>query len=196
MDRGAAAALPRHGRLRAVPVQGSAARLQRGGREARRRISSSRTALVPWRAQEIYDQLRDAFKQLADARLRARQRQAVLVGAGALRRRLVPAAARLRQLRRPADTNQQGIHSRFETELFDRYQDKLKIAPAAGASPDAREFVFAPDRQLRDVEPILAADREAVQGAVLRRRYFAKMFEKTGPIMEKRISARSPAWRR
>ena len=41
----------------------------------------------------------------------------------------------------------------------------------------------------QQVEPILAADREAVKGRTLYDDgYFAKMFEKTGPIMEKRMS--------
>ena len=88
-------------------------------------------------------------------------------------------------------TGQRGIHSRFESELFERYQDKLTLAPPPlAAVPNAREFVFA---TLTDsftfVDPILAADREATQGREFYDdAYFAKLYEKTGPIMEKRLS--------
>ena len=89
------------------------------------------------------------------------------------------------------DTGQAGIHSRFETELFDRYRDKLKIAAGPVVPiPDAREYFFT---NLTDsfafVDAILASDREAIQGRELYDdAYFAKLYEKSGPIMEKRIS--------
>jgi hypothetical protein len=56
--------------------------------------------------------------------------------------------------------------------------------------PNAREFIFA---TLTDsftfVDPILAADRQATEGRELYDdAYFAKLFEKTGPIMERRLS--------
>jgi hypothetical protein len=88
-------------------------------------------------------------------------------------------------------TNQHGIHSRFETELFDRYRERLKIAPAAAAQiPNVRDFMFTTlTDSFSHVDAILAADREAVKGRThYDDGYFAYMFEKTGPIMEKRIS--------
>ena len=89
-----------------------------------------KNGVVPWRTQEVYVQLRERVQAAADVRLRARQRQAVLGGlahyVGDSFQPFHAAANYDGQL-----TGQQGIHSRFESELFDRYQDKLKIAPAA-----------------------------------------------------------------
>jgi hypothetical protein len=149
-----------------------------------------KNGLVPWRAQEVYVRLRDAFKQLPTssfARDDIKLFSAVLSHYTGDSFQPFHAAANYDgQL-----TNQQGIHSRFESELFDRYQDKLKVAPAALTPiPDAREFIFA---TLTDsfsfVDPILAADRDAIKGRELYDdQYFATLFEKSGPIMERRLS--------
>jgi hypothetical protein len=148
---------------------------------------------VPWRTEEICTRLRDAFRHLAEPNPQPWARDDIKLFSSVMAHYVgdsyqpFHAAANFDgQL-----TNQQGIHSRFESELFDRYQDKLKIAPAPLTPiPNAREFVFS---TLTDsftyVAPILAADREAIHGrTAYDDGYFAKMFEKTGPIMEKRIS--------
>ena len=146
--------------------------------------------LVPWRADEIYAKLREAFSQLGTrdfARDNVKLFSSVLAHyVGDSFQPLHACVNYDGQL-----TNQQGIHSRFETELFELYQEKLKIAPAPVTQiPSAREFVFATlADSFQQVEPILAADREAVKGrSEYDAGYFAQMFDKTGPIMEKRIS--------
>jgi len=146
--------------------------------------------LVPWRADDIYARLREAFSQLGTrdfARDNVKLFSSVLAHyVGDSFQPLHACVNYDGQL-----TNQQGIHSRFETELFELYQEKLKIAPAPVAQiPNAREFVFATlADSFQQVEPILAADREAVKGrSDYDAGYFAQMFDKTGPIMEKRIS--------
>jgi hypothetical protein len=63
-------------------------------------------------------------------------------------------------------TNQLGVHSRWESELFDRSRARLKIVTAAPAPVrDAREFMF---KVLLDsnrlAEGVLEADRKAVVG--------------------------------
>jgi zinc dependent phospholipase C len=148
---------------------------------------------VPWRTEEMYNRLRDAFKQLAEPNPQPWARDDIKLFSAVMSHYVGDSFQPLHacvnydgQL-----TGQQGIHSRFETEMFDRYQDKLRIAPAPVTPiPNAREFVFS---TLTDtftyVDAILAADREAIQGrTVYDDGYFAKLFEKTGPIMEKRIS--------
>ena len=88
-------------------------------------------------------------------------------------------------------TNQQGIHSRFESEMFDRYEAKLRITPAPLTTiPNAREFMFATlNDSFQQVETILAADREAVKGRTeYDDAYFSVLFEKSGPVMEQRMS--------
>src|SRR4051812_311257 len=145
---------------------------------------------VPWRAEEIYNQLRDNFRQLPTApyaRDNVKLFSAVL--AHYVGDSFQPFHAAVNYDGQM--TNQQGIHSRFETELFDRYQDKLRIAPGPVtiiAEPRAYIFSTLTD-SFQLVEPILAADREAVKGRTeYDDAYFAVMFQKTGPIMEKRLS--------
>lgn len=145
---------------------------------------------LPWRAEEIANQLRDAFRQLPTApyaRDNVKLFSAVL--AHYVGDSFQPFHAAVNydgQL-----TNQQGIHARFESELFDRYQDKMRIAPGPVAPvTNTREFVFATlGDSFQLVAPILAADRDAVKGRTeYDDGYFAQMYEKTGPIMEKRVS--------
>ena len=145
---------------------------------------------VPWRAEEIYNQLRDAFKQLPTApyaRDNVKLFSAVL--AHYVGDSFQPLHACLNydgQL-----TNQQGIHSRFESELFERYETKLRINPGPVATiPNAREFVFATlGDSFQQVEAVLAADRDAVKGRTeYDDGYFSVLFEKAGPVMEQRMS--------
>jgi hypothetical protein len=63
-------------------------------------------------------------------------------------------------------TNQQGIHGRWESELFERARTRLKIAPSAPTPvKDPREFMFQvllDSNRLAD--GVLAADKKAVAG--------------------------------
>jgi hypothetical protein len=146
---------------------------------------------VPWRAEEIYVELRNAFKALETqgfARDNVKLFSSVLSHyVGDAHQPFHAVINYDGQL-----TNQRGIHSRFETELFDRYKDKLRITPGVVTPiPNAREFMFATLTDSAElVAPILAADLEAVKGRTLYDDgYFAHMYEKTGTIMERRISA-------
>jgi len=151
----------------------------------------SKNGTVPWRAEEIYGQLRDAFKQLPTApyaRDNVKLFSSVLSHYVADSHQPFHAAVNYDGQM----TNQQGIHSRFETELFDRYQDKLRFTPGPLAPiPNAREFLFTTlTDSFQLVEPILVADREAVKGRTeYDDAYFGVLFEKTGPIMERRMSS-------
>ncbi len=88
-------------------------------------------------------------------------------------------------------TNQHGIHSRFETEAVLRYQARLAIRPAPPAPvSNAIDFVF--DALLKSftlVDPILKADREAVRGREeYDDRYFDQFFGQVRPILERRLN--------
>jgi len=75
--------------------------------------------------------------------------------------------------------------------LLERNESKLRINPAPVMPiPSAREFVFeALGDSFQQVDPILAADREAIKGlTAYDDEYFARMWTKTGPIMEHRVS--------
>jgi hypothetical protein len=87
-------------------------------------------------------------------------------------------------------TGQAGVHARFESALFDRFQTRLTInppAPVAITNPrDAAFDVLLESYQL--VQPLLDADREAIAGKdTYDDDYFEKFFAKVKPMLEKRI---------
>jgi hypothetical protein len=145
---------------------------------------------VPWRAEELYGKLRDAFNQLAVndySRDNIKLFSAVLSHyVGDSFQPFHACANYDGQL-----TGQNGIHARFESDLFDRMENRLHVTPAAlQPIPNAREFVFATlTDSFKEVDAILAADKAAVQGrAAYDDGYFEVMATKTGPILEKRIN--------
>lgn len=148
----------------------------------------TKNGVLPWRTEEIYARLREAFKQTTPyARDDIKLFSAVIAHyVGDAFQPFHAAVNYDGQL-----TGQQGIHARFETELFERAVDRLRVAPdPVQPIANVREFVFA---TLTDsfsfVEPILAADRAAVQGKnEYDEAYFDALLEKTRPILEKRLS--------
>ena len=151
----------------------------------------TRNGTVPWRAEEVYGMLRNAFKELGTvgwARDNVKLFSSVLSHyVGDSHQPLHAALNYDGQM-----TNQHGIHSRFETEMFDRYRDRLKIAPAPAAPvTSVRDYMFTTlTDSFQQVEAILAADLAAVKGRTLYDDgYFAQLYQATGPIMEKRMSA-------
>jgi hypothetical protein len=142
---------------------------------------------LPWRSDEIYRKLIEAFTQKA-----AYSRENIKFFASVLGHYLgdahVPFHAALNydgQL-----TGQWGIHSRFETELFLRYRDRLKVTPGPiAAIPNGRDFVFDTlTASFPHVQPILDADKAAVQGReVYDDEYFEQFFTKVQPILERRL---------
>ncbi len=87
-------------------------------------------------------------------------------------------------------TGQLGIHSRFETAIFERFGSRLAVSPAA-PSPmkNPRDAAFdALLASYRLVQPVLEADKAAVAGKdAYDDEYFEKFFEKVKPIVERRI---------
>jgi hypothetical protein len=143
---------------------------------------------LPWRSEEIYRKLVEAFAQKTPyARENIKFFSSVIGHYGADAH--VPFHAALNydgQL-----TGQWGIHSRFESELFLRYRDRLRVAPGALLNvPDARAFIF--DTLVASfpfVQPILEADRSAVQGRDLYDdEYFERFLGKVQPILERRLA--------
>lgn len=87
-------------------------------------------------------------------------------------------------------TKQHGIHARFETELFERFQARLAIHPPPLASvSDPRQFIFdALLGSFQLVEPILQADRAAIGSRdEYDDRYFTEFLAGTRPILERRL---------
>jgi hypothetical protein len=143
---------------------------------------------LPWRAEGIYKKLVEAFAQKAPfARDNIRFFSSVLSHYTGDAH--VPFHAALNhdgQL-----TGQAGLHSRFETELFERYQRQLHLEPHPPAPiANSREFIFETlTESFRHVQPILDADAAAVAGREFYDdEYFTRFFGKVQPILERRIS--------
>ena len=143
---------------------------------------------LPWRTEEIYRKLVEAFTQKAGY-----SRENIKLFSSVIAHYVadahVPFHAALNhdgQL-----TGQWGIHSRFEAELFERYRDRLQVTPG-GVVPvgNARDLMFETlIASFPHVQPILEADRAAVDGReVYDDGYFDLFFEKTRPILERRLS--------
>lgn len=143
---------------------------------------------LPWRGEEIFKKLVEAFGQRTPyARDNIRLFASVLTHYESDAHQPFHAALNHDgQL-----TGQTGIHSRFETELFDRYLAKLQLAPAMPPPiVDSREFLFdVLTASFPYVHQILAADKAAASGREFYDdAYFHRFFASVKPILQKRLS--------
>jgi hypothetical protein len=163
----------------------------------------NKNGLLPWRAQEIQGKLVEAFTQKQFYSRDNVKLFSSIIG-HYLSDAQVPFHAALNhdgQL-----TGQWGLHSRFESELFERYRDKLQVNPSPVVQIDSvRDYAFdSLVSSFSHVQTILDADKAAVAGReTYDDAYFAMMFEKVKPILEARLasaitataSAITSAWR-
>jgi hypothetical protein len=150
-----------------------------------------KNGLLPWRIEEMHGRLVRAFGDVKAQRPFGRDNVKFLsaVMAHYVGDAHVPFHAVLNydgQL-----TNQHGLHSRFESALFERYRARLRIRPVPmRLTQTPRDFVF--DTLITSaslVDPLLAADREAIgSGEVYDRAYFERFFAKARPTVERRLS--------
>ncbi|MFL6278720.1 MAG: hypothetical protein ACJ731_01290 [Vicinamibacterales bacterium] len=143
---------------------------------------------LAWRSEEIYKKLVEAFTQKAPySRENIRLFSSVLSHYAADAHQPFHAALNYDgQL-----TGQWGVHSRFESELFDRYESKLHLSPHVPAPVgNPREFVFAAlTTSFSLVQPVLDADKAAVGNRdFYDDEYFDRFFSGVKPILEKRLS--------
>jgi hypothetical protein len=87
-------------------------------------------------------------------------------------------------------TGNHGIHSRFERDLFERFQSRLTVNPAPPAPilnvRDAAFDMLLAGYQL--VDPLLQADRDAVNGKdAYDDAYFEAFFARVRPVLERRL---------
>jgi hypothetical protein len=148
----------------------------------------TRNGTLPWRTEEMYKQLVDAFTQKAPyARENLKFFAAVI--SHYVSDAHVPLHAALNydgQL-----TGQWGIHARFESDLFARYQSRLQLAPNVPAKvADPRELIFdSLVVSFSYVQAILDADKAAVAGKdVYDDAYYDAFFGEVRPILERRLS--------
>ena len=147
---------------------------------------------VPWRAQEMYEQLVRAFEQhgqgssrwaLDNARFFAAALSHYVADAHMPLHAVVNYDGQL--------TDQHGVHARFEADLFHRHRDRLRISPPDLApAANARDAVFdALNGSFQAVPALLAADREAIgSGTEYDDAYFDRFWAGAGPLLEARIS--------
>jgi hypothetical protein len=150
-----------------------------------------KNGLLPWRVEEMHGRMVRAFTDVKAQRPYGRDNVKYLsaVIAHYVSDAHVPLHAVVNydgQL-----TNQHGIHSRFESALFERYRARLTIEPPAmRLTGTPRDFIFETlivSASL--VDPILAADREAIgTGEVYDGAYFDRFFSTTKPVVERRLS--------
>ena len=152
-----------------------------------------KNGLLPWRTAEVYGQLQRAFEQQRKggggySLENVKFFSAVI--AHYVADGHVPFHAVLNydgQL-----SGQQGIHSRWETELVLRDLPTLKLSPAPPMPvADARTFMFEVlEASFRGAEVILKADALAVTGRdAYDDEYFSILDRETRPLLEKQLSS-------
>jgi hypothetical protein len=87
-------------------------------------------------------------------------------------------------------TGQHGVHARFESELFERYESRLTITPPSMppiTNPRDRAFeILLASYKL--VDPLLAADKAAAAGkSEYDDDYFEKFLARVKPMLEQRV---------
>jgi len=147
--------------------------------------------LLPWRAEEIYGRLVQAFERagrretysIDDIKLMSAVLAHYIADAHVPFHAIVNYDGQL--------SGQRGIHSRFESQLFERYRASLTL-PRVTMPPvrDPRGFAF--DTLLKSftyTAPLLAADRRAADGlAEYDDVYFDRWFKDAGPVLEQRLA--------
>jgi len=146
---------------------------------------------VPWRAEEMYGALRRAFEALP--RRGAFGQSDVVLFSGWLAHYTADGHVPLHAVSNYDGqlTKQWGIHSRWEAVLFERYRDRLTIAPAPIAPiADPRAFVFdALLQSNRLAAGVLESDRQAIGDRdVYDDAYYAAFFAANKSVMERRLN--------
>lgn len=88
-------------------------------------------------------------------------------------------------------TGQTGIHYRWESDLFLRYQNTLVLKPGPlRRIQNERDYIFETLLESSQLVPaVLAADKEAIGNRdVYDDQYFETLFARTRPILERRLS--------
>ena len=151
-----------------------------------------RNGLLPWRAQEEFGNLRRAFE--AFTRNAPYAPSDVVLFAAVASHYIEDATMPLHASNNYDGqfTGQNGVHARFETALFERYQSKLTVTPAP-PQPMAEPRDAAFDLALasyQSVPELLAADKEAIAGRdTYDDEYFERFFVRARPLLERRLSA-------
>jgi hypothetical protein len=149
--------------------------------------------LLPWRTEEFYGRLQRAFESLKRENPSSYASEDILLFSAILAHYVSDGHVPLHSVVNydGVKTGQQGIHSRWEAELFERNRSTFKMTPAAPRPvKDPREFMFevllASNRL---AEGVLAADRKAVAGRQFYDDvYFASLAKDQLGVMQQRLN--------
>ena len=149
-----------------------------------------RDGVLPWREAEEFGNLRRAFEAFRGNAVFAPGEVVLFAAVGA---HYIQDAHQPLHATNNFDgqlSGQHGIHARFETALFERFQARLSIhPPPVRPITNARDTAFdvlLASYQL--VQPVLDADKAAVGGKeTYDDEYFEKFFSSVKPVLERRI---------
>lgn len=146
---------------------------------------------IPWRVEEIYGRLVEEFRQPDQGRG---------ISSGTVNALVAILAHYVEDAHQPFHavvnydgqaTNQRGIHSRFETDLFRIFQPRMTLAPVVPPPVmQPKDFIFETlIASSRLVPQVLAADKAAIEGREFYDdAYFEAFFADARPVAERRIS--------
>jgi hypothetical protein len=149
---------------------------------------------VPWTAEEVYGSLRRAFEAYPRrGGFGASAHQDVILFSAWLAHYTADGHVPLHGVTNYDGqfTQQWGLHARWESTMFERYMDRLTIAPKAIAPiKDPRGFIF--DALLRDtqlVPALLKSDRDAIGDRdTYDDAYYQAFFAANKAVMEQRLN--------
>lgn len=154
-------------------------------------VTVRRHGTLPWRIQEVYGTLRRTFEGFARGQLYA-EGNAILYAAALAH--YVQDAHQPLHAHNNYDgqlSGQRGVHSRFESELFEKFESRLTMTPAAGGHVESvRDTAFAIAADAFQLVPqILAADKAAINTRdTYDEAYFEAFFVSVKPTLERQMS--------
>lgn len=162
--------------------------IQRWGREV---VHSQ--GQLPWRTAEMFGKLQREFEGFARENAPIYLADNVAFYAAVMSHYIGDAHVPLHSIVNydGQTTNQRGIHSRWESELFERTRARLTIAPApAKPRNDPRDFMFETLlASNRLAESVLESDRRATDGRdFYDNGYFEKLEKDQFTVLERRIN--------
>ena len=149
--------------------------------------------LLPWRTTEFYGRLQREFASLKQKEIPGYALDNIVLYAAALTHYVSDAHVPLHAVVNYNGqlTNQSGLHSRWEAELFERNRDKVQIAPAPiKPVTNPRDFMFETLLASNRLAPnVLESDLKAVEGREFYDdAYFAAFGKGTLSVMERRLN--------
>jgi hypothetical protein len=148
--------------------------------------------LLPWRTQEIYGRIRRGFEGLTREPPSTYAQDDIVLFSAILAHYVGDGHVPLHSVvnHDGQRTNQNGVHNRWESELFERYRSRLKVVPLPPKPViDPRSFMFdvlLASNRLSD--GVLEADRRAAVGREFYdEAYYEALARDQLPVVERRL---------